>query len=233
VKTTGKVLFTLGSADYVCSGSLAEDNTAGRALVLSAGHCVYDDADDVFATNWMFIPEFEAGGDLFNCRSTTKWGCWTATALVTTQGFADSDLTFDVGFAVLGLGGNSNLQADEVLGDQRIVFNQKHPSNVYAFGYPHAFPYDGTDLIYCNGRDKADAFGSGDYGLRCDMTGGSSGGPWFVKFNTDTGEGRLNSVNSFKYSIDPNTMYGPYFGSEIETTYNTAKTTSGNTVVAP
>jgi hypothetical protein len=49
------------------------------------------------------------------------------------------------------------------------------------------------------------------------MTGGSSGGGWI------TG-GYLNSVNSFKYTVDPTTMYGPYFGSTIQSVFNTAQT---------
>jgi hypothetical protein len=50
------------------------------------------------------------------------------------------------------------------------------------------------------------------------MTGGSSGGGWF----TDGGSGSLNSVNSYKYIADPSTMYGPYFGDDIEAVYRTA-----------
>jgi hypothetical protein len=48
------------------------------------------------------------------------------------------------------------------------------------------------------------------------MTGGSSGGPWFL------GSGAQNSVNSFGYNNIPNVMFGPYYGSVAQTTYATA-----------
>ena len=49
--------------------------------------------------------------------------------------------------------------------------------------------------------------------ISCDMTGGSSGGGWFLDSNAnsvgDAGE-PLVSVNSYGYSGERNTMYGPY-----------------------
>jgi hypothetical protein len=48
------------------------------------------------------------------------------------------------------------------------------------------------------------------------MTGGSSGGPWFVDFDKTTGVGTQVSLNSFGYTGEKNAMYGPYFGTVIE-----------------
>ena len=48
------------------------------------------------------------------------------------------------------------------------------------------------------------------------MTGGSSGGPWFL------GDGAQNSVNSFGYDTQSNVMYGPYFGAEAQAAYQEA-----------
>ena len=49
--------------------------------------------------------------------------------------------------------------------------------------------------------------------ISCDMTGGSSGGGWFLDSNAnsvgDAGE-PLVSVNSYGYSTEKTTMYGPY-----------------------
>ena len=53
------------------------------------------------------------------------------------------------------------------------------------------------------------------------MTGGSSGGPWFRDFNGSAGT--QVSVNSFGYRGEKNAMYGPYFGSVIQSLYNTAQ----------
>ena len=56
------------------------------------------------------------------------------------------------------------------------------------------------------------------------MTGGSSGGPWFRDFSTSTGVGTQISLNSFGYRGEKNAMYGPYFGSVVQSLYNTAST---------
>ncbi len=49
--------------------------------------------------------------------------------------------------------------------------------------------------------------------ISCDMTGGSSGGGWFLDSNAnsvgDAGE-PLVSANSYGYSTEKTTMYGPY-----------------------
>lgn len=86
--------------------------------------------------------------------------------------------------------------------------------------------YDGSDIAWCYGTVIQDTFGgSSDQGLNCNMTGGSSGGPWFVGYNNDTGVGTLNSVNSFKYSGGKfrGYMWGPYFGSVAQSSFNLAQ----------
>lgn len=250
--TVGKVLFTMAGVDYVCSGTVVEDSSTTTSLILTAGHCVYDEAGSGFASNWMFVPDYENGGSIttgpdgsasFSC-DTTPHGCWTASALVTTSAWAGgggslSGFNHDYAFAVVGPGGKtgaSGLQLDAVAGRQTIAFNRAHPTQVYAFGYPQASPYDGSKLIHCAGKDIADSWGgTTDFGVTCTMTGGSSGGGWFVDFDPATGTGKLNSVNSFKYTSGKFTkyMFGPYFGSYAQKTYLAAGAAVADTLVTP
>ena len=249
--TTGKVLFTMAGVDYVCSGSVADDTSSSTSLVLTAGHCVYDESGSGFATNWMFVPDYEDGGSIvtnpngthsFTC-DTTPYGCWTATALVTTTAWANGGASLagfneDYAFAVMGPGGKTgeSKQLDPTVGSNPVAFNQTHPAPVYSFGYPQASPYDGQKLIYCSGTDVRDTWGgTTDFGLNCNMTGGSSGGPWWIGFGSSGSQGSLNSVNSFKYTAGKfvKYMWGPYFDAYTLKTYNAAKTASGNTLVAP
>ena len=67
------------------------------------------------------------------------------------------------------------------------------------------------------------------------MTGGSSGGPWFVNFDSTSGTSTLNSVNSFKYTAGKLSkhMFGPYFGAYALKTYNAAKAATSDLTVAP
>ena len=249
--TTGKVLFTMGGVDYVCSGAVAEDASSTTSLILTAGHCVYDEANGAFATNWLFVPDYEDGGAIitnpdgshsFSC-ATVPYGCWTASALVTTTAWANgggslAGFNNDYAFAVVGPGGKpgESTQLDAAVGDNAIAFNVGHPTRVYSFGYPQASPYNGQKLIHCAGQDVADTWGgTTDFGLNCNMTGGSSGGPWFVNFDSTSGTGSLNSVNSFKYTAGKLSkhMFGPYFGSYALKTYNAAKAATSDLTVAP
>jgi hypothetical protein len=249
--TTGKVLFTMAGVDYVCSGSVAQDVSTATSLILTAGHCVYDEAGRAFATNWMFVPDYEDGGAIvtnpdgshsFSC-DTVPYGCWTASALVTTTAWANgggslAGFNHDYAFAVVGTGGKTgeSNQLDATVGANTIAFNVSHPTQVYSFGYPAASPYDGQKLIYCAGQDVRDTWGgTTDFGLNCNMTGGSSGGPWFVNFGSAGSTGALNSVNSFKYTSGKLSkhMFGPYFGSYAQKTYSEAQTATADRTVAP
>ena len=122
-RATGRVLFSMGGCDWICSGSVATDTRSGFSTVLTAGHCVVDSDTGEFATNWMFIPAFDLA-PTYTCASA-PYGCWTATALVartefaTAGAFNDAAVTHDWGFAVVAGGGkqsNSTAQLDTTVG---------------------------------------------------------------------------------------------------------------------
>ncbi len=244
----GKVLFTLGETDYVCSGSVVDDGaTDGRALVMTAGHCVHQGDNVTWATNWTFFPDFDndVDGSVFTCGDS-PYGCWTASALVVAGDWAlAGHFDYDIGFAVLGPGGHEpDLGPMEQLLDVQqaapatVGFHRERGEFVSMFGYPHADPYDGTELSYCAG----DAIPyhwlfpnvllySYAQGLTCSHTGGTSGGPWYGDFDAVTGTGTVMSVNSYKMSNDPNTIYGTFLGNYARDTYEAAKDATVNTRV--
>lgn len=212
--TTGKVFFTLGGTNYVCSGSSV--SAANRDLVLTAGHCL-NEGPGAYATNWAFVPAYDDGA--------RPHGTFTARKLVTTTQWAEQgDFDHDVAFAVMNPVNGTDL-ADTV-GAQGIGFNLPRGEYVHAFGYPQASPYDGSDIAWCHGTVIQDTFGgSADQGLDCNMTGGSSGGPWFRAYDATAGVGTLTSVNSFKYRAGryKSYMFGPYLGSVAQNLYGTAQ----------
>ncbi|MGF1618643.1 MAG: trypsin-like serine peptidase [Acidimicrobiia bacterium] len=241
-ETTGKVLFEMGGFYYVCSGSVATESVSGRSVVVSAGHCVFDETNVEFATNWMFIPDYDAApapiDTAGNFCSQTEWGCWTATSLVVHEGYAtaggfnDQAVRHDWGFAVMGLGGHGNTHLDATVGAQPVSFaSVSTGTTVSAFGYPAAGKYKGNDLIYCQGPVGTDPFTANTtYKVACTMTGGSSGGPWFAPFDNASGTGTQMSVNSYGYSGDQS-MYGPMFNSDTQATWNAALSVNTNTIV--
>jgi hypothetical protein len=232
---SGRVYFTMGGGNWICSGSVVDDAARpGYSLVLTAGHCAIDETNGEFASFWMFIPAFDTN-PTYTCPDS-RYGCWTAVGLAVHNKFATAGsfntqaVTNDWALAVVGPGGKSgSTQLDDLVGSYPIGFSGVSTGNkLYAFGYPAASPYGGNDLVYCAGNVGQD-FGTGNqtWGLACNMTGGSSGGPWLSGFVEATGSGTLSSVNSYKYGSTA-FMYGPKFNSRTQATYNAARSATGN-----
>ena len=235
---SGRVLFTMAGSDWICSGTAVDDgNRAGFSMVLTAGHCAIDETTGQFATRWTFIPAFDTA-PTYDCASPSlPYGCWTATALVVRKEFAtagsfnDTAVTNDWAFAIVGPGGKTgNAQLDATVGTYPIGFSGVSKDNkLYAFGYPAAGKYHGKDLVYCAGAIIEDAATSNlTWGMPCNMTGGSSGGPWLSNF--ETGTTTLSSLNSYGYS-GQSVMYGPKFNTRTSDTWTAAKTATGNRTV--
>jgi len=231
---SGRVLFHQGTGDWICSASVVNDGGGANdtySIVVTAGHCAYDGVDG-WATNWMYIPDFD-DAPTYSCGSTV-YGCWTARALAISTGFypggfGNDTVTSDWAFAVVGPGGKSNSQLDALGSYALKTSGNTVGTSAWAFGYPAAGKYHGKDLTYCNGSTVADPYGAATWGLACDMTGGSSGGPWLVGSLTASqiaaGSGSVGSVNSYGYS-GLKYMFGPRFNANTQTTFNAANNLS-------
>lgn len=209
VSHIGKVFFTLGGVDYVCSGNAVV--SANESTVSTAGHCL-NEGPGAFATRWVFAPAYENG--------STPYGTFAATELVTTSQWSGSgDITYDTGFAVVS--NSSGASLTDTVGASGVAFNQARGLSYTAYGYPAASPFNGETLQSCTGSATDDPFGqTQSQGIPCTMTGGSSGGPWFLGSGST---GYQNSVNSFGYNTVRNTMFGPYWGSAIQQAYQNAQ----------
>ena len=206
---TGKVFFTMSGVDYVCSASLVADGDGSRAIAITAGHCVWENAiNGSFATNWVFWPNYDtnnsnrgasyAASQLFVRKDFTNQTSFNNTAVIN-----------DYAFAVINSSNDrvnpANLPALD-LGTFSIG------NTAYAFGYPQAFPYNGNELVYSFGSVNTDAnTGNKTWKLPSNLTGGASGGPWYGGYVSGNSVGLVSSVNSYKYTTDKNSMYGPQF----------------------
>jgi len=238
VQRTGKVLFTMGGGNYVCSATVVQEPTSRstHSLVLTAGHCAYDEVARAFATNWIFVPSFDTS-PTFTCANATI-GCWTAVGLVVHSGYANAGgfntqaTIHDFAIAIVAGGGTTGTttQLDTAVGGGYPI---SYPAistggSVHAFGYPAAGRYKGKDLTYCAGPTFNDANnGNATWGIACNMTGGSSGGPWLADFTT---AGTLTSLNSYGYSGLSN-MYGPKFNAKTQAVVNAAASGTGYIIV--
>jgi len=208
--TSGRVFFTFQGRTASCSGNAVTSQNA--STVITAGHCVKYQGS--WHTNWVFVPAYDNGN--------APYGQWTATRTLTTpQWEASEDMNHDVGAAVVAPLDGKRLT--DVVGAQGLQFNGGYNKRMYAFGFPAASPYDGSELIYCSGNSSKDFLLTQDHSLGCNMTGGSSGGPWFTDFDEASGTGLQVSVNSFGYTFLPNRMFGPYFGDTAKALYDKAQ----------
>jgi V8-like Glu-specific endopeptidase len=208
----GKVLFTLGTTDYVCSASSIAPSTGSAWVVMTAGHCTYDDAVGQ-ASNWVFVPDYETVRR-FGCSAsaeslgTSGGSCYAAKSLHPHAGWiapGDNYLA-DVAFARMA---DPRPQQNDVAALPVLRVESAIDVEVTALGYPAAKKYSGSDLVYCLGVTvPGPSIYSSNPGLACDMTGGSSGGPWY---RTTNGQLEATSLNSFGLRGYNGYMFGPVF----------------------
>lgn len=243
----GKLFFTLGATNYVCSATSLTSGADGNAsLVLTAGHCVSSGAG-TWATNVMFSPGHRDNAtpaafdyDL-NTAGTQRWPAYTM--YTTSSWFNSGNLRRDFAMIVVRRRIPDGVRLGNVIGTQGLAWNWTDQQHYHSFGYPAAalgvWPYtafNGQRQWACQSnmaRRVTEYAGAGPAPLAigCDKTGGTSGGGWFMGFNENltTGYqangGYLNSVNSWRWisPSQPRALHGPYFDTLVETMWNTAR----------
>jgi V8-like Glu-specific endopeptidase len=175
-----------------CSASTVD--TPAKNLVLTAAHCVLytpKEGDPWSERQWLrnveFVPGYRDGAQ--------PHGEWAAHTVVVPEEWAESgDLRYDVAAIQVW---PSNLTGGELLVDEvganGILFNEPAQQDAYVFGYPSNYA-NGEKLYYCHDRSEWGGFINPRPYVLCDFGPGSSGGPWLMNFNGETGD--LFSVTS-------------------------------------
>lgn len=224
---------------YVCSGTVTNDATTGRSIIITASHCVYDDANKAFARNVMFIPdqaETSGTGTDRNCANDPI-GCWVTSFGVvdvnwTTRTFPDNvawDYAFyvvnDTGAHQAGISAASNT-LDAAVVPMTVSFSAPALATL-THGLGYSYDVD-PQFMYC--ADPLENLDSANWWLpNCGLSGGSSGGPWSQPFNVGTGNGPIMSVNSWGYTGQPG-MAGPKLsGTSAACIYGVAKSAAFGT----
>ncbi|MEV0839079.1 hypothetical protein AB0I55_05915 [Actinocatenispora sera] len=204
--TVGKVFFhdPGDGLDYVCSGSAI--NGSAKNLVSTAGHCVYDADHSKWMTNWQFVPYYDHGD--------RPYGTWYAAQLTTFQGWtSDGDSDWDVGF--VNVWRNDGTRLVDTVGGDGIEFNYPKDLYITILAYPAEDPFDGEWQYYC--QNNIYPHGSEQIGFDCLLTGGSSGGPFFDRYNNSTYLGYVDGIVS--HGPD-DVSYSPYFDTDVMNLYN-------------
>lgn len=225
-RQVGKLYFDTkrGAGESWSHCSATAVNSENKALVATAGHCVYNpdpdkngdgkgdgyvEGDGYWYEHVQFCPGYEYGcklGRWYSRQNSTTNSWFYGTGSPRKYDWSDD-------MAVVLLSANSQGNVVTAHGGHGITFNTSTGLSRHSLGYPAAdyrFPqykYNGEDLVYCPGRDAYDGYGH--EAINCTMTGGASGGPWLHSPNSSW-LGTLNGVNSHKVSAT--TMSSPYFG---------------------
>lgn len=200
LSTVGKLFFTNASGqDMVCSGTAIQSEN--QNTVDTAGHCLYWNGSWVH--NVIFCPLYDNGD--------TPYGCWSAHDLEVPADWSSAgpnDLHHDMGMAIVSPNSEGNLT--DVVGGAGWTYNQPITQPFSAYGYPAGYPYNGQTRQSCENQNPQtwNHAGGKVISIACKMTGGSSGGPWFIKIND---KWYLNGHNDFTSTIQPGHMFSPYY----------------------
>ncbi|HLH61850.1 MAG TPA: hypothetical protein VKV20_09215 [Ktedonobacteraceae bacterium] len=200
LSTVGRVFLTNASGQNLsCSGTAVV--SSNHSVVDTAGHCLYWQGS--WMHNVIFCPMYANG--------STPYGCWAARDLEVPSDWIDAapnDLHHDFGMFIVAP--NSEGQLTNVVGGAGWAYNQPANATFYAYGYPAGYPFDGQTRQTCPGATGiAWQHGGGTVvSIPCNMTGGSSGGPWFIQIK---GNWYLNGHNDFTSSMQRDHMFSPYY----------------------
>ncbi len=212
LSTVGKIFFTNASGqNMVCSGTAVV--SSNHNTVDTAGHCLYWNGG--WVQNVIFCPLYNSGAG--------PYGCWAGRDLLVPSEWINArsgQLHRDYGEVIVSPNDAGNLT--DVVGGVGWAYNQPTNSTFYPYGYPAGSPYNGQTRISCTGAPGKSWQHAGGLviSVPCGMTGGSSGGPWFIQVN---GKYYLNGHNDFTSSIQPGHMFSPYYDDTWFALYNKAQ----------
>ncbi|AXG76389.1 trypsin-like serine peptidase [Streptomyces paludis] len=205
--TVGKLFFDTPDGPSVCSATVVADpaNPGASNLVWTAGHCVHSGASGGWLRNIVFVPSYNDQalantafrGQAGNNDNVAPFGIWWADWAQTSPQWIErggprggKGAPFD--FAVLHVkppsGTDANLSLEEAVGGAAGVrFDAPAANGISSmgiWGYPAETPFDGERMFTCQGNPGRLSIRADEpslYRIGCTMTGGASGGGWFVQ----------------------------------------------------
>jgi V8-like Glu-specific endopeptidase len=162
-------LFTSGGW---CSASVI----SGKNIIVTAAHCCFDRSKNNWIGGWSFAPAYNGGKAPFG---TFNW----SDARVPTSWINNGDIPSDV--CLIRLQNDSaGHPVTFYTGWLGRAWNFPPVQNMHAFGYPNNIG-GGASPEQCASQSSAQPAncGGGVLNMACNMTFGSSGGPWIKDLN--------------------------------------------------
>ncbi|GAA2458760.1 trypsin-like serine peptidase [Streptomyces macrosporus] len=199
VRTVGKLVGTYADGQLLtCSGAVVD--APNGSVVVTAAHCVHNPGEPRWEEAW-FVPGYDHHGT----ANVARVGWRVTSAHVESawkRGRLPEALPYD--YAFLTVEEKNGRTIEEQVGGNRIDFEPVDPAKrTVALGYPAAAPYDGEALGHCAGtptlltdRDTQKPNVGGLLLESCDLTQGSSGGPWLQDYDAKSQSGTIVAVMS-------------------------------------
>lgn len=166
-RAVGKLFISGGGT---CSASVISPNN----VIVTAAHCVYNRSTGSFYPGWAFAPAYRNG--------VAPYGVWSgASASVLTNYITTGGMRYDVAVIKLNtlLIDGFQRPVSYLTGNLGRSWNIPYTTHVFAQGYPANLA--GAQYLWtCVGETFPLA--TDILGVGCNMTGGSSGGPWIRTF---------------------------------------------------
>ncbi|MEV5414535.1 serine protease [Thermopolyspora sp. NPDC052614] len=232
--TVGKVFFRIGDKLYWCSGTAV--HSPNRNLVATAAHCAYNVQEPKPVEDWIFIPGYTADGRTdwgiyvghtlnlhdsfaglvdwdYDYAFVTVHRGFTWQAEKDAKGQPKKDAKGNPIYRRMDVG-----RLEDNVGGQGFLWNQSLKVVTHAFGYPAGEqpngtrPFDGNSMRWCVSRSRMRVTAPNlllnrGVSIPCMFTAGASGGPWLIRYNSTTGNGYLNGVNSRTWDRDADRRY--------------------------
>jgi V8-like Glu-specific endopeptidase len=162
---------------FTNSGTCSASVVSGNSIIVTAAHCCWNRTNNSWIGGWSFAPAYNNGNAPYG---VFNW----AHARVPTSWINNGDIPSDV--CVIRLQNDSAGHAvTYYTGWLGRAWNFPPAQNMHAFGYPGNIG-GANNLEQCAAQSSAQAAscGSGVLNMACNMTYGSSGGPWIKDYGT-------------------------------------------------
>jgi V8-like Glu-specific endopeptidase len=162
---------------FTSAGTCSASVISGKNIIVTAAHCCYDRSKNEWIGGWSFAPGYNNGNapyGMFPWRRARVLTSWV------NNGNRRSDV------CVISLGNNSARKpVTYYTGWYGRAWNYSPNQNMRSFGYPGNLA-NGQTLQQCAAPSSAQpsSCGANVVKMACNMTYGSSGGPWFRNFGT-------------------------------------------------
>ncbi len=202
-----------GIRDSFCTASVI-----GPRTIATAAHCLHSGGSSgSWYNRWLFCPSYYAGSG--SGAPHPSRGCWDWSVAVVSLGwFTSGAIDRDYACLVTSLTGDTiPNRVGYVTGWSGRAFNWASKQPIFSWGYPAGTPFPGYHIIVASSPEWYEVDMTAGDGLVSkymgnDMTGGSSGGPWWMSVSHRTAE--YNDTDGFSATDPPGcsgcTPGGPY-----------------------